>query len=209
MHIRAIAMAVSLAVVGLDSAAGADANSDADANKPKDLISVLLDMLAPAPDWRQAVKVIPWGQVPPDDAPIEVLLAFWSCGADTFSWSCPLRPSARVQSRLLEAVIKKPRRFPSYEWLLPETPEAVAKIKVAYDRLTEPKNPATEPATASAPQSVSAPVDPVQELRRQIHDWLLTRSLYFRDELISAATNARFDGYVIGQDAMAALARLD
>jgi len=214
MDIRAIAMAVLLAMAGLAPAAGAegntkanaDANATAAVNNPKDLVHELLDMSAPAPDWRRAVKVIPWGQVPPDDAPIEVLLAFWSYEAGARSPSLPLYPSAGVQSRLLDAVIKKPRRFPSYEWLLPETPEAVANIKAAYDKLTEP---APRPASASAPQPGSAPVDPVQELRRQIHNWLLTRSLYFRDELIRDATNARFDGYLIGLGANAALARLD
>jgi len=128
MRIRAMAMAVLLAAAGLAPAAvadpytnsNADANANAGVNKPKDLVRELLDMSAPAPDWRQFVKVIPWGQAPPDDAPIEVLLAFWSDGAYTFSLSCPLRPSAGVQSRLLEAVIEKPRRFTSYECLLPE-----------------------------------------------------------------------------------------
>lgn len=204
MHIRAMALVVSVALAGLAPAAGADA--DANAKKTKDLVHKLLGMEAPTPDWREAVEVLPRGQVPPDDAPIEVLLAFWSYEAQgPWSTTRPPGPTAKVQSRLLAAVIRKPRRFPSYEWLLPESPEAVAKIKAVYDKLGGTKNPATSPAPESSP----APVDPVQELRRQIHDWLLTRSLYFRDELIRNATNARFDEYVIGQDAMAALARLD
>ena len=128
MRIRAMAMAVLLAAAGLAPAAvadpytnsNADANANAGVNKPKDRVRELLDMSAPAPDWRQFVKVIPWGQAPPDDAPIEVLLAFWDYRACPRGMTHPLRPSDKTRARLLDAVIEKPRRFPSYEWLLPE-----------------------------------------------------------------------------------------
>jgi hypothetical protein len=236
MHIRAIAMAVSLAMLGQAPAAGADANSDADAKvfakadifstatapsnargpasatapadanasakKPKDVINELLDMPAYPPDWRKAVT--PWSadRVPPDDAPIELLLAYWSDWAHPFMDDVPYpRPTAIIQARLLEAVARKPLRFGEYKHVLPETPEACAKLKAVYDKLGLIKFPAYQPASkptamlsaatqpASDPYGPPTPEEANEQLRDEIHNWLLPRSLCFRDELIKAAIN--------------------
>jgi hypothetical protein len=100
-------------------------------------------------------------------------------------------PTDRTCRRLLEGCEKEPRYLPHLLRFLPETPEAVARVKKLYD-----------PAAASA--------KPDDAWTTAVRNWLMRHGPYFRDELIRAARNATFKSFGLeGKEELVALARLD
>lgn len=127
---------------------------------------------------------------PPDDAPIEDLIAYWSRWAADFD-----RPDLTdtVRKRLFDACLAQPQILPHFLRLLPETGATNAKIKEIYDRAQNDEK-----------------LD--KEWHRSVKDWLLHNSSYFLDELLALAQKAREDdksGEVDREEALSALAKLD
>jgi hypothetical protein len=117
--------------------------------EPEDPLSVVVRSLLaepiPAQDWKEHLGmalhpspedlVAGREPVPPDDAPLEFLVAFWS-GKDWFDRKDHF-PSDKVRARLLEACRETPRFLPSLLFWLPDTPEAHATVKKAHDAAAE------------------------------------------------------------------------
>lgn len=127
---------------------------------------------------------------PPDDAPIDDLLAYWSRWADDFD---PKYLTDAVRKRLLDACLANPQILPVFLRLIPVNDAANARVKELYD----------------GAHNVERLDD---EWRKSIKHWLLYNSTYFLDELIALAQKAKDDvnsGEVTRKDALTALAELD
>ena len=146
------------------------------------IVQQLLDQPAPAPDWRATTQPVREGAIPADDAPIAVLVAFWSSEDVMYARQAPT-PSDKVRLRLLDAALQQPERIQRLLHWLPETPDVCRRVNDLYEKLPD----ATEPD---------------KELRQIVHDWLMIRGPYFHEDLMRAADGAQ-------EEAMAALARLD
>jgi hypothetical protein len=133
------------------------------------------------PDFYDGAKT------PPDDAPIEDLLDYWERHADT---SDP-KPSETTRQRLLAACEGEPERLPRLLNLLPQDSAAAERVKKLYDE-----------ALASDHFD--------EDWRKKVRDWLRFNSKYFLGELLALARKAKDkDGYVDGEEALMALAKVD
>jgi hypothetical protein len=180
-------------------------NSQPAKSSPPDPIAALLDLPAPLPQsaydyadpWEQEKKP----PIPGDDAPMELLLKYWTRSAQSF----PNRPEPgeKIRRRFLEYVEENPDLLPKLLWLLPDTPDAHDRIKALLDRkqseaseqmktLLNAKPPL---AIFSGQEVVTVRVAPehAEEFLWHMHarDWLMRRSTYFRNELVERATQMR------------------
>ena len=125
--------------------------------------------------------------IPPDDAPLEDVLAYW------MRWSNSGRePPAAHKQKLLEICISEPELLTVFIGLLPDADSTVTRIKDIYDRSQSNKK-----------------LDPAWH--EKVRKWLLFNSTYFLDELIAMAHKAKEnprDGDVDKEGALASLARL-
>ena len=129
---------------------------------------------------------------PPDDAPIEDLLAYWiRQNTPNDPMTRNITPSDRVLERLLEEIEKTPGLLNSYLNVLARKPESADVVKRMYDRLLSDEN--TEKYR-------------IEGLKR----WLTYNSDYFSDELLQMAQQVQdTDEYVTNQDELLALAKVD
>lgn len=158
-----------------------------------DLVTALLKLPGPPPDWR--AQVIPGATSrpenlpPPGDAPADDLLEFWSVtrwGGDA------VKPSDAVRRRLLAAALAAPEDLPAVAGYFPDEAGTYDKVKAVYDRLAD------DPAYAGA-------------WRRRVHHFLMMNSRHFRADLVAAARAAPAEP-MEGPGphaALVALARLD
>ena len=160
-----------------------------------DPIAKLLELPAPLPDsahdyfdpWENKDKRPP---IPGDDAPLDLLVKYWWRAR----WRNPYHPmpSETVRRRLLEAAEKDPDDlWRLLDWL-PDTPEAHDRVKALLDQMP----PVDEKSRNSGTEYV--------------HEWLMTHSRYFRDELVEQAGRLNeANGYIHNEKLLIALARLD
>src|SRR5687768_4655951 len=92
------------------------------AGNTDDVVRQLLDLSAPAADWRVALRLGPEDQAPPDDAPIEALAAWWTStdagwadddDDDDDDKDGTSRPSDAVRQRLLGHALAHPTDLPA------------------------------------------------------------------------------------------------
>lgn len=127
---------------------------------------------------------------PPDDAPIDDLIAYWSRWAGDYDRK---DLTGAVRKRLLDACLEDPLLLPHFLRLLPETEATNKKIKELYDN-------------AQTGEQFD------KEWHKNIKDWLLYNSKYYLDELRVMAQKAKDndkEGEVDRKEALTALARLD
>jgi hypothetical protein len=162
-----------------------------------DVVQRLLDQPAPVADWRAALRLGPEGQAPPDDAPIEALVAWWASGDAVDDEAT--RPSAAVRQRLLEYALAHPAGLPPLLRWLPESPDAFERLKALHDRVPEDLTVPADPGSSADDQNV----------RDALRRWLMTRTPHFRDDLVRAVKAAADAEEVLPAETMSALARLD
>jgi len=162
-----------------------------------DPIYDLLQLPAPPPNWREAplkeespdtIVIGPQRNPPGDDAPLEVLIGYWT---DDSLRREERKPSPIVSKRLLEGMEKNPERLTELLDLLPDTDDTRNRLKKLLDQ--EERSP-----------QFSA------DWKKKVREWLMTHSGFFRDELEQAAKEAKDDdGWVSGEDKIEALVKLD
>lgn len=126
---------------------------------------------------------------PPDDAPIEDLLAYWNRWARS---SYSPKQSPTVNQRLFEHGLSKPEELPSVLPIITANDTVIAKVKELYDK------------------------DQNEQLfdsswRDSVKEWLLYRSNHFVSELAAMARKAKDSpksGEVNKQEALVALAKV-
>ncbi|HKR10841.1 MAG TPA: HEAT repeat domain-containing protein [Pyrinomonadaceae bacterium] len=165
-----------------------------------DSSEVLKQLLAePAPPPRagetaERPKAPPEGffkkdNVPPDDTPIDDLIAYWRLRVREKD---KVEPSNTVRHRLLDASIDEAEQLAALLPLFPASDEFAEKIKRGFDRLDD---------------------DPeIKSQRDEIKRWLVYNSKYFLGELTSLASKVKDSensDYVEHQSALEALAKLD
>ena len=107
-----------------------------------DVLKALLALPAPTPRQPDAPAVTQIGNFrdysfyrrnnePPDDAPVEDLIDFWTRWSDTNAGD---GPTEAVRKRLLEACVAKPEILASLIEVLPEADSTPAKVKNIYDK---------------------------------------------------------------------------
>ncbi|HEX5966486.1 MAG TPA: HEAT repeat domain-containing protein, partial [Pyrinomonadaceae bacterium] len=159
-----------------------------------EVLKQLLTMPAPmprhsaTPTLPQVVDTRPpefYAKAPPDDAPVQDLVDYWSRWVDS-----DREPSEAVSKRLLEACVADPSLLPPFLNLLPDEDSTATKVKNVYDKaLQDPKFD--------------------QDWREKVRRWLLYNSTYFLDELLAMAHKAKDnqrDGDVDKEDALTSLA---
>lgn len=162
-----------------------------------EVLKKLLAVPAPPPRTAQIDKPLKLGpekffdkdNVPPDDAPIDELVAYWLNSA-TLKYR--IEPSNTVRRRLLDASTDDEEQLTAFLPFFPALDEFADKIKHSFDRLGD--NPE------------------VKDQRDEIKKWLVFNSKYFLVELTSLASKAKDNenaDYVDNQRALEALAKLD
>jgi len=169
----------------------------AQAQNAKDSAGLLRELLAvPAPfpksegkaDVERPPEFFEKNKVPPDDAQLEDLQAFW------LQWAAHdkhFEPSEVVQRRLLEACADNLEILPGYLRVLSVNETNARRVKELFDR------------AATAPE---------EGWRQETREWLVLNSKYFLSELIARANKAKdFEksGSVRSAEAVTALARVD
>jgi HEAT repeat protein len=159
--------------------------SSAGEGKWAETIRALLDLPAPVEDWRDHA---PYRKSPPpEDAPLEVLAAWWSRAADGEDGGP--RPSEKVEERLLAAAIDSPRDLASLLRWIPKSPGSISAVKRLRD---------------------SAGGRMPGWWKDVVAAWLEETKSLFGEGLLQAALEARYeDDSVIGEAALRALLRRD
>jgi HEAT repeats len=164
----------------------------------------LLDLPAPAPRYvepntepekpERPSEFYADERVPPDNAPIEDLVDYWSVQSNAAgSLKYQIKPSEKTLERLLEYCEDNPEQVGQFLSLFPTKPDVAEKLKDIYDRLVQAQTESTY-------------------LRNQVRSWLKYNSKYYLDELIKEAQSlSDNEDYVSnpGKDALKALARVD
>lgn len=132
---------------------------------------------------------------PPDDAPIEKVLAYWLRWSNRWyenGTSAP-KPSQTVTQRIVDYIFDKPERIAMYPNMVPATDANITKIKELYD-----KDQNEQQFDFS--------------WRERVKDWLLYNSTHFLSELTAMARKVKDSpkgGPVTKADALIALAKVD
>jgi hypothetical protein len=168
-----------------------------------DLLKVILDLPAPAPNESGSIAVdkkprppefFDDKNVPPDDAPIEDLLDFWAKQNEGYSrLNYHIKPSEKTAQRILEACLDDPPKLINYLSILPADAQSAEIIKSLYDNQLEDKK-----------------IEPY--LHSRLKQWLKGNSTYFVDELVREARKIKDENdYVQNnfQDALLSLAKVD
>jgi hypothetical protein len=131
--------------------------------------------------------------IPPDDAPIEDLIDYWTSHNSLFNnLRYSITPSEKSLQRILYECRAKPELFLNFLNYLPKTSEFAAYIKQLYDeekQKQETYNPLSE----------------------RLKDWLKYNSNYFSNELYSVSQKVKDgnQGNTENEDELMALARYD
>ena len=174
-------------------------------NNPATLLKGLLDLPAPAPP-NELIAINPAilkpevvrepafykkNNIPPDDAPIEELLAYWSKQSSAYQdLRYNVKPSDKTTERLLEYCEDNPDTLLTIINIIPGKPKFAEIVKKIYDAEMQK--------------------DPPNYSFYTVRRWLLYRSNYFSDELLKTARTVKDDGeYVTNQDELIALSRVD
>lgn len=206
----------------------------------ENLLKALLDLPAPAPFGRENdsdpnnPKELPEEffsktNIPPDDAPIEQLLAYWarfnySQGTANYNIS----PTEVVIQRIFEEIEKKPSLLTDYINLIPAKKEYVEFIKQFYDknsaRLENLKSSDDEEKPLMSVRDAIAAAEDMNQFSETISDenfvetysltqiktWLTYNSKYFSDELIKKVSRIKdVDNYTRNKEELVALAKTD
>jgi HEAT repeat protein len=164
------------------------------------VLQELLDLPAPPPavstDRTKAKEYPPAfydkKNVPPDDAPIEELLAYWARQNSLYgNITYNIKPSAIVAQRLLEACEKNPEIITDYLKVLPADEQTVNLVKRFYD----------DDALAEKYE---------EYWRTQLKSWLKYNSNFYTSDLAKKAQEIKDENeYVTNQEELLALAKVD
>ncbi|CAN5570544.1 hypothetical protein BH20ACI4_BH20ACI4_04180 [soil metagenome] len=131
--------------------------------------------------------------VPPDDAPIEDVLAYWAKKNEEYSRTdYSVKPSDRTAERILEQCEDNPELLNQYLAVLPTDPKIAERVKRIYDRMKKDSEAIYQ--------------------RNGVREWLKYNSNYYVDELIRAAQQIKDNNeYVQNEDqaVLRALAKVD
>lgn len=130
--------------------------------------------------------------IPPDDAPIEVLLDFWERQSGAFDeFRHNLRPSKETLRRLMEAIDGDHEKLDNFIRLFPTDPDVADFVKKIYR--TEKEDAKTSGSWLDV-----------------VRRWLRTNSDMFLDELLAEVREIKDDnGRVNNQEELIALAKVD
>lgn len=170
------------------------------------LLKQILDLPAPAPrDFSYLAEkpkrerdadFLSEDKVPPDDAPIEDLVDYWTNQNSKFSrLSYQLKPSAKTVERLLDYSAENPEEINNFLNILPVKPEVGDKVKQIYD---------------SIPDKTDEEGGNYQ--REAVETWLKSNSRYYLGDLINKASNIKDQNNYVqngDQDVLRSLARVD
>lgn len=169
------------------------------AAQKEDTLSKLLNLPAPPPpnpfvkrpSWVRGNPGAQRDQPPPDGAPVDVLVEYWS-QVNPRPLNYSPEPSGRVRDRLLKEIERDPRLVPSLMNTFKDDLDAAEVIKRIYDR-----------------EGTTGVFD--KETRRSLKQWLTYNSPYFSDDLVRAASQITdTDEYMTRQeDELLALTRVD
>jgi len=179
------------------------ASAQAQANNTANLLQQLLDLPAPPPvnslprdsteltlKTNRPESFYDPKNVPPDDAPIEVLLDFWERQGSFFDeFRHNLRPSKETLRRLIEAIDKEPKKLVDFVKLFPTEPDIADFVKRIYK---------TEKEEMS------------DSWLSTVRGWLRNNSDMFLNELLSGVREIKEDGgRVYNQEELISLAKVD
>ena len=164
------------------------------------LLKQLLDLPAPAAtnELQKTVKAADRkpdffnkNKIPPDDAPIEDLVAYWSHQSSSYQrLRYSVKPSEKTLARLLEFCAENPDRIVQFLSIFPAKPEVVEIVKRHYDSFGEK--------------------DAEDYRANRIKSWLFYNSNLYIDELVKKAEKVGDkDNYVTNQEDLLALAQVD
>lgn len=130
---------------------------------------------------------------PPDNAPIEDLMDYWSRQSTMFQeLGYNPKPSDAVMNRLFNEIEKDPKRIGEFLNVMQDNKRAGEIAEDAYEKLG------------------NASDDEARELRRTLKQWLTRNTDKFSDDLRKAAATVGDVGeYVSNQDELLALAHVD
>jgi HEAT repeat protein len=166
------------------------------------LLKQLLDLPAPRGNSEETSPVkterkaefFSYERIPPDDAPIEDLIDYWSMQSSYVEQlQYNLKPSEKTLERLLDYYEEKPGEIAVILPLMPTNPDIAERIKKIHDRLAQ-----TE--------------DENNYALGQVNHWLQFNSKYYLDKLVKAAQRIRNDEDYLaggGQEILRALAKVD
>ena len=167
----------------------------------EDPIITLLNMPAPPPP-NPLVRTSPGTRQPafydketppPDDAPIEDLMDYWSrmsTGHDELGYNP--QPSDRALSRILREIEKDPKRIADFLNVLREEKRAADLARDVFKQMG------------------AGSTDEERELRRQLKRWLTLNTDEFAEDLAKTAAEVKDVGdYVSSQDELLAMAKVD
>ncbi len=178
-------------------------NGSAQVGKIESLLKQILDLPAPAPRDLSYLTETPKKErdaaflsednVPPDDAPIEDLVDYWTNQNSKFSrLSYQIKPSAKTVERLLDYSAEKPKEINNFLNILPVKQEVSEKVKQIYDQLPEEGDESY--------------------LREAVENWLKSNSRYYLGDLIGKAQKIKDQNNYVdngSQDILRSLARVD
>lgn len=169
------------------------------------LLQKLADLPAPAPfdpPEKEAEKkerpadFMDEENVPPDDAPIEDLLDYWTQAfpnPNIFPTSYRPTPSPTTIERILEHCEDNPEKLPRYLGIFPPKPDIADTIKEIYDK------------------KVKDDAEVNYEFTR-VKEWLKFNSRYYLDELVKSANEVKDENNYVqnpNQHVLRSLAKVD
>lgn len=128
---------------------------------------------------------------PPDDAPIEDLLAYWGDQyGGIFATQFRPKPSAKTMERILDYCEENPESAARYMTIFPPKPEFADRIQKLYDDMVKAGNGDNY----------------------RLKEWLKYNSTHYEDELLQTANNIKDENNYVqneNQYVLRALARVD
>jgi hypothetical protein len=170
---------------------------------PSGLLRKLVDVPAPAPfdppekkaeEKERPADFMDEENIPPDDAPIEDLLDYWTQPyANLFPTTYRPTPSKKTVERILEHCEDNPEKLPRYLGIFPPKPEIADTIKDIYDKETSKSGQETYEFT-------------------RVKEWLKFNSKYYIEDLKKSANEIRDENNYVqnaNQHVLRALAKVD
>ncbi|HEX4947331.1 MAG TPA: HEAT repeat domain-containing protein, partial [Blastocatellia bacterium] len=170
-----------------------------------DVIQQLLDLpaprlSAPPPSTLPALAGYDAKTLPPENAPVEVLEAYWSTGGPNPGKA---QMPASVRARFLNHAEQRPDKlsFLLEQDLLADTPETHARVKALMEAGLQSYYDQTEEAEVRRYEEI---------WRTKLRAWLMLHSSFYLDELEQKARAAKDDnGEIVAEQYLQALAQLD
>ena len=130
---------------------------------------------------------------PPDDAPIEDLMDYWSRQSGGYQeLGYNPKPSDRAFNRIIREIQKEPNRVSEFLNILQDDKQGTDLVRDVYRQMS------------------AGGSDEERELRKSLKRWLTTNSDEFAEELVKTASEVKDTGeYVTNQDALLNLTRVD